>query len=143
MADEEIDLSEYGVEVDIPDRIYMDNRQYGPCKEPVLVSIEDAKRLLKRGAKLHNEEDGQFFTEEEVHSATTPSATLVTSSGASTKPGTGQQTVLPQNFPGREHLVAAGVDSVEKVKQLSRDEIVALKGIGETTADKIGKALVS
>ncbi len=36
-----------------------------------------------------------------------------------------------------EKLVKAGYDSVEKIKKLSKEELLAVEGIGEKTADKI------
>lgn len=44
---------------------------------------------------------------------------------------------LADDFPGRKALVAAGLTTMEAVAELSRDQLIALKGIGEGTADQI------
>lgn len=49
--------------------------------------------------------------------------------------------VLPEDFPGRAALVAAGLGTTEAVRAKSREELITLKGIGEKTADEIAAAL--
>jgi hypothetical protein len=44
---------------------------------------------------------------------------------------------LPADFPGRKHLIAGKVYSLEAVAKLDRDGLIAIDGIAETTADKI------
>lgn len=51
------------------------------------------------------------------------------------------ETPLPPSFPGRKHLVAAGYNTYASLSGHSRDDLVAIKGIGEATADAILFAL--
>lgn len=44
---------------------------------------------------------------------------------------------LPEDFPGRAALIAAGFATWASVADLDRNELIALKGIGEKTADAI------
>ena len=44
---------------------------------------------------------------------------------------------LAEDFPGRAALTEAGVTTRAAAAKLSREELVALKGIGEKTADEI------
>jgi hypothetical protein len=48
---------------------------------------------------------------------------------------------LPDDFPGREHLEAAGYTTTYQVKALAFDELVTLPGIGKATARKIISAM--
>lgn len=57
--------------------------------------------------------------------------------GADTDP---DETPLPDDFPGREELAAAGVRSIEAVLELS-DELEQINGIGPATARDISEAL--
>lgn len=50
-------------------------------------------------------------------------------------------TVLPDDFPGRSHLLAAGLNTVEAV-QGRMDSLEAIPGIGPVTAEAIHAALV-
>lgn len=50
-------------------------------------------------------------------------------------------TVLPDDFPGRAHLLAAGLNTVEAV-QGRKDSLEAIPGIGPVTAEAIHAALV-
>jgi hypothetical protein len=50
---------------------------------------------------------------------------------------------LPEDFPGRKELIAAGVAMWADVADLDRDGLIALKGIGEKTADAILKVMES
>lgn len=43
---------------------------------------------------------------------------------------------LPEDLPGREDLAAAGL-TIEELKNYDKNALVALKGIGEATAEKI------
>jgi hypothetical protein len=45
---------------------------------------------------------------------------------------------LPDDFPGREELVAAGYDTLSKVRKASEEDLAAIKGIGKATLTKIG-----
>lgn len=51
------------------------------------------------------------------------------------------ETDLPEDFPGRKELIAGGLVELETVKTKTRDELIALKGIGEKTADEILEAV--
>ena len=51
------------------------------------------------------------------------------------------QTPLPDDFPMRKTLVAAGLETVEAVKAVP--DLVAVKGIGETNAPKVLEALTA
>lgn len=55
---------------------------------------------------------------------------------ASTEP-----TELPEDFPSRDKLVAAGLTTTQAVSAKSDDELVALEGIGEASVKKIRAAL--
>jgi hypothetical protein len=50
------------------------------------------------------------------------------------------ETPLPDDFPGRDALLAAGYKTVESVPR-DRQTLIDLDGIGEKTADKILAAL--
>ncbi len=50
-------------------------------------------------------------------------------------------TPLPEDFPGREALVAAGRECLEDVRGATLKELVDIKGIGKKTAEKILAAL--
>lgn len=52
------------------------------------------------------------------------------------KADTGDGSDLPEDYPGRKALVAAGLGQAD-VDALDRDGLIALKGIGEATADEI------
>lgn len=52
-------------------------------------------------------------------------------------------TPLPADFPSAALLVGAGYGTVEKVRALTGEELVALPGIGNATAEKIGAALAA
>lgn len=44
---------------------------------------------------------------------------------------------LPESLPHRDLLTAGGLTSLEQVRGASREELIALKGIGEAKADQI------
>lgn len=44
---------------------------------------------------------------------------------------------LPDDFPGRKYLVAAGYTTLAQVRQLSIDDLIAIKGIGTRLAEQI------
>ena len=46
-------------------------------------------------------------------------------------------TPLPEGFPGRDLLVAAGLLSMESIAGKSTDELQAIPGVGKATATKI------
>lgn len=48
---------------------------------------------------------------------------------------------LPEEFPGREHLIAAGLTTVAAVGAKSDEDLVALQGIGPATVRDIREAL--
>lgn len=50
---------------------------------------------------------------------------------------------LPADFPGREALSKAGIESYGALATLDKDELIALEGIGEATATKILQALAA
>lgn len=47
-----------------------------------------------------------------------------------------QYTPLPENFPGRDALLAAGIDALEDVPRKGK-ELTAVSGIGPVTANQI------
>lgn len=50
---------------------------------------------------------------------------------------------LPADFPGLKALVAAGVATLADLEGKTRDDLIALEGIGATTADRILEALAA
>ncbi len=44
---------------------------------------------------------------------------------------------LPKDFPGRDVFIRAGYTTLAAVHSLSREEMVALNGIGDTLADRV------
>lgn len=57
-------------------------------------------------------------------------------------PATEKTGALPDDFPGRVALEAAGIDTYEEVHaQIAGDGLTALDGIGDATATKIEEAL--
>jgi NAD-dependent DNA ligase len=44
---------------------------------------------------------------------------------------------LPEDFPGKKQLDAAGLDSVEAVRAMSEEELTGIDGIGPKTAADI------
>lgn len=57
--------------------------------------------------------------------------------GLTDKPGNPAGTPLPDSFPGRRYLLEAGLSTYEALAGLTQDDLVALKGIGEATAEAI------
>lgn len=60
-----------------------------------------------------------------------------------TEPAPGPTAVaypLPEDFPGRDALIAAGIDDLAAVPA-DGDQLVAIKGIGKVTAGQILAAL--
>jgi len=52
-------------------------------------------------------------------------------------------TPLPEDFPGRSALLAAGYATLESLRGLSEADLVAIKGIGPKLAQQILQALES
>jgi predicted flap endonuclease-1-like 5' DNA nuclease len=52
-------------------------------------------------------------------------------------------TPLPEDFPGRNALLAAGYTTLESLRGLTEAELVAIKGIGPKLAQQILRALES
>lgn len=50
-------------------------------------------------------------------------------------------TTLPEGFPGRSQLVAAGLSTVEAVRFVTPEQLSGISGIGESTITKITDAL--
>ena len=50
---------------------------------------------------------------------------------------------LPEDFPGRDDLIKGGFPTWESVVGLTRDELIAVKGIGPKTADAILEVMES
>lgn len=46
-------------------------------------------------------------------------------------------TPLPENFPGREALVDAGLLTLESVAGKTKEELMSISGIGDATARRI------
>ncbi|MBS3914454.1 MAG: hypothetical protein KG003_08140 [Bacteroidetes bacterium] len=51
---------------------------------------------------------------------------------------TGEATELPENTPERELLISGGLDTIEKLKNASEEDILKIEGIGGVKATKIG-----
>jgi predicted flap endonuclease-1-like 5' DNA nuclease len=53
------------------------------------------------------------------------------------KGGYARQTTqtLPEDLPGREAFIAAGIETLDEIKEL--DDLTELKGIGEATAEEV------
>jgi hypothetical protein len=52
----------------------------------------------------------------------------------------GESTELPEDFPARELLIAAGYDTLDLVKNASDEDLDAIDGIGPATVEKIREA---
>jgi hypothetical protein len=52
------------------------------------------------------------------------------------EPAPPQYTPLPDDFPGRDALLAAGIDALEDVPRTGKD-LTAVSGIGKVTANQI------
>ena len=50
---------------------------------------------------------------------------------------------LPEDFPGSQDLIDGGYATWESVVELTRDELIAVKGIGPKTADAILEVMES
>ncbi len=48
---------------------------------------------------------------------------------------------MPNNFPGRKELVAAGFDTKEKLKAAKQDEIAKVFGDDTAKVNKVGVAI--
>jgi hypothetical protein len=55
--------------------------------------------------------------------------------------GQPQGTPLPEDFPHRELLMAAGYNTIEKLSETSDEDVLAIKGIGQKALDDINAAL--
>ena len=127
-----------------PDRLYLDKSgnvvgAKDPNRVKLLVAaggqlpLEDAKRygLVEGGAdsapskSADDTDSGQAASErvEAENSFQPPVATL-----------------LPDDFPARDILTAAGFDSLEAIASATDDELLAVKGIGKATVRQIREA---
>ena len=88
--------------------------RYGPGKE-VSLPKEEAEAKIKAGVVAKTGTDEAEFAKR-------------------------QADVIPDNFPGQKELAEAGIESFSAVPR-SKDELMALEGIGEKKADAILKAL--
>lgn len=95
--------------------------EYGPDynKKPVDVREDWAKAFIAQDAAVRVEEGAK--ASKRAAPADDPDA-------------------LPADFPGRTALVAAGVKSLAAVRELSLADLIAIKGIGEATANEIAEA---
>ncbi len=50
-------------------------------------------------------------------------------------------TPLPENFPGRGALLAAGYATLESLRHLGEADLIAIKGVGPKLAKQILRAL--
>lgn len=66
----------------------------------------------------------------------TPSPLAPLSSGHDVPEGEGKDT-LPEDFPGRQHLVKGGIETLAAVRKLDYDELLMVKGIGPKAARQI------
>ena len=57
--------------------------------------------------------------------------------GKAAKTSEAPESDLPEDFPGRSALIKAGHTAQDQVDALDRDALIAIKGIGEATADEI------
>lgn len=48
---------------------------------------------------------------------------------------------IPDDFPSRTILITNGVTSMEQLKKMTRDDLVALKGMGDRRANSVGVRL--
>lgn len=127
------------------------------------LSSDDYTRLRKSGAisgswdarKEEAPEEGvtPIASGKKTSAKATPDDTEETGSSASETTPTGEDneagdsvtteattaTELPEDFPGRPYLMDAGHKTVEAVSSLDRDALVAVKGVGEKTAEAILK----
>jgi hypothetical protein len=63
--------------------------------------------------------------------------TWATQAAADKEEQPGDDYDIPADFPGRDDLMEQGVTSMDAVRGLDRDALIALNGIGPATADKI------
>ena len=116
------------------------------------LTAEDYQRLRDAGAitgswTARKEEAVEEATapapKRKAKSKPAPEETEETGTEEKTETGRGNEetttTVLPDDFPGKPYLVEAGHKTVEAVNALDRDGLIAVKGIGEKTADEILK----
>lgn len=67
---------------------------------------------------------------------------LVPAESGSETPAPAPSTALPDSFPGRAPLLAAGLDCMERVAAAAqREPLTAIRGIGKSTASQIQAAL--
>jgi predicted flap endonuclease-1-like 5' DNA nuclease len=102
----------------------------GPSPDPRLIQEAQA-----RAGRSKNSESGGIASMEEIEDEAA-SETVETSDGESKKSLRGK---LPEDFPGRVALEAAGITTYGQLREL--DDLTALDGIGDATAAKIHKAL--
>lgn len=69
-------------------------------------------------------------------------AAVVLGGGDGPFPSPSDSSDLPEGFPEREKLIAAGLGTIEELaKPEARDKIAAIKGVGPTRVSQIGIAL--
>jgi hypothetical protein len=93
---------------------------------------EVAHRLIRSGLAVE-------VTDEETEGPKGPSGDK-TPEGGSTPQGSQTQVddVIPNDFPGRNKLAEAGINSMTQLKELGSEESLrAIPGIGQTTAKEI------
>ena len=66
---------------------------------------------------------------------------LLSEAQVSTDPAHDADDTLPQGFPSREVLIAGGFESLELLKAATKDDLMAIDGIGSARADQIMAAL--
>lgn len=74
-----------------------------------------------------------------ARSGTTPAAEAATPQA---EPAPAPPRLLPADFPGAKILTEAGFGTLESVAALTREQRIALHGIGAAIADQIEAALV-
>jgi hypothetical protein len=109
---------------------------------------DDTAARLEAEPKLSVRRVVTVQTKQVLPTPVTPVTVEVVVTGGQGGAGTGAPTgggatvtTLPEDFPGRDLLVAAGYGTVEAVAASTDDELVALKGIGKGTVAKIREAL--
>jgi hypothetical protein len=127
----EVDLDgSYGYEMPGGGKKY-----FGPGKQ-ILVPYGLALTLGLVKAEAEAEIKAEAETEVEPEDFVAPSLYVqeLLGQAEAEETRTEETTPLPDDFPGRVALVKAGYETVDSLVDLTFDELVAIKGIGQQTA---------